>query len=109
MEYALRKLKSIISTFKIKKGDKDSMRLIKWSLRYLLFCLMLYLVMTLYEWVVTGHANLSEFRQYITAVGGLTIAIQTFSKWLVDSDHDGIPDEAKKDKDERRFSPYDPR
>lgn len=109
MEYALRKLKSIISTFKIKKGDKDSMRLIKWSLRYLLFCLMLYLAMTLYEWVVTGHANLSEFRQYITAVGGLTIAIQTFSKWLVDSDHDGIPDEAKKDKDERRFSPYDPR
>ena len=102
------KLKEIISTFKIKKSDKDSMRLIKWSLRYLLFCLVLYLVMTLYEWVVTGHANLSEFRQYITAVGGLTIAIQTFSRWLVDTDHDGIPDEAKKD-NERRFPPYDPR
>ena len=71
-------------------------------------CLVLYLVMTLYEWVVTGHANLSEFRQYITAVGGLTIAIQTFSRWLVDTDHDGIPDEAKKD-NERRFPPYDPR
>lgn len=108
MLYFKRKLKELVSTFRIKKSDKDSMRLIKWSLRYLLFCLVLYLGMTLYEWVVTGHANLSEFRQYITAVGGLTIAIQTFSKWLVDSDHDGIPDEAKKD-NERRFPPYDPR
>lgn len=108
MEYALRKLKRIVSTFKIKKGDKDSMKLIKWSLRYLLFCLVLYLVMTFYEWSKTGHADLSEFRQYITAVGGLTIAIQTFSKWLVDEDKDGIPDEAKKD-NERRFPPYDPR
>lgn len=108
MLYVKRKIKEIISTFKIKRSDKDSMRLIKWSLRYLLFCLMLYLGMTLYEWFITGHANLSEFRQYITAVGGLTIAIQTFSKWLVDSDHDGIPDEAKKD-NERRFPPYDPR
>ena len=108
MRYVKQKLKEIISTFKIKRSDKDSMRLIKWSLRYLLFCLVLYLGMTLYEWVVTGHANLSEFRQYITAVGGLTIAIQTFSKWLVDSNHDGIPDEAKKD-NERRFPPYDPR
>lgn len=108
MFYVKRKIKEIISTFKIKKSDKDSMRLIKCSLRYLLFCLVLYLVMTLYEWVVTGHANLSEFRQYITAVGGLTIAIQTFSRWLVDTDHDGIPDEAKKD-NERRFPPYDPR
>lgn len=103
-----RKIKEIISTFKIKRRDKDSMRLIKWSLRYLLFCLLLYLAMTLYEWVSTGHANLSEFRQYITAVGGLTIAIQTFSKWLVDEDKDGIPDEAKKE-NERRFPPYDPR
>lgn len=108
MLYVKRKLKEIISTFKIKRRDKDSMRLIKWSLRYLLFCLLLYLAMTLYEWVSTGHANLSEFRQYITAVGGLTIAIQTFSKWLVDEDKDGIPDEAKKD-NERRFPPYDPR
>nr|DAT93201.1 MAG TPA: hypothetical protein [Caudoviricetes sp.] len=108
MLYVKRKIKEIINTFKIKRSDKDSMRLIKWSLRYLLFCLMLYLVMTIYEWGTTGHANLSEFRQYIIAVGGLTIAIQTFSKWLVDSDHDGIPDEAKKD-NERRFPPYDPR
>ena len=72
-----RKLKEIITMFRIKRRDKDSMKLIKWSLMYLLFCLLLYLVMTIYEWVVTGHANLAEFRQYVTAVGGLTIAIQT--------------------------------
>lgn len=103
-----RKLKEIITMFRIKGRDKDSMRLIKWSLRYLLFCLLLYLVMTIYEWAVTGHANLSEFRQYVTAIGGLTIAIQTFSKWLVDEDKDGIPDEVHKE-NERRFPPYDSR
>lgn len=102
------KIKEYIKMFATKRRDKDSMKLIKWSLRYLLFCLLLYLAMTIYEWIVTGHANLSEFRQYVTAVGGLTIAIQTFSKWLVDEDKDGVPDEAKKD-NERRFPPYDPR
>lgn len=101
-----RKLKDYITMFKIKRRDKDSMKLIKWSLRYLLFCLLLYLAMTIYEWVVTGHANLSEFRQYVTAVGGLTLAIQTFSKWLVDEDKDGVPDEANK---EERRPPYGPR
>lgn len=102
-----RKLKDYISMFKIKRRDKDSMKLIKWSLRYLLFCLLLYLVMTIYEWATTGHANLSEFRQYVTTVGGLTLAIQTFSKWLVDEDKDGVPDEAKKSGERR--PPYDPR
>ena len=101
-----KKLKDYITMFKIKRRDKDSMKLIKWSLRYLLFCLLLYLAMTIYEWVITGHANLSEFRQYVTAVGGLTLAIQTFSKWLVDEDKDGVPDEANK---EERRPPYGPR
>lgn len=100
-----KKIKDYISMFRFKRRDKDSMKLIKWNLRYLLFCLLLYLAMTIYEWVITGHANLSEFRQYVTAVGGLTLAIQTFSKWLVDEDKDGVPDEASKE----RRGPYDPR
>lgn len=108
MDNIKRKVKELITMFRIKRRDKESMKLIKWSLTYLLFCLLLYLAMTIYEWVVTGHANLSEFRQYITAVGGLTIAIQTFSKWLVDENNDGIPDEAIKD-NERRFNPHDRR
>lgn len=100
-----RKLKDYITMFKIKRRDKDSMKLIKWSLRYLLFCLLLYLAMIIYEWIVTGHPNLAEFRQYIVAVGGLTLAIQTLSRWMVDEDKDGIPDEIKKN--ERK--PYDTR
>lgn len=100
-----RKLKEYISLFKIKRRDKDSMKIIKWSLMYLLFCMLLYLAMTLYEWVVTGHANLTEFRQYITAIGGLTIAIKFFSDYLVDKDGDGVPDQANK---ERKY-PYDTR
>lgn len=101
-----KKIKDYISMFRFKRRDKDSMKLIKWNLRYLLFCLLLYLAMTIYEWVITGHANLSEFRQYVTTVGGLTLAIQTFSKWLVDEDKDGVPDEANK---EERRPPYGPR
>lgn len=78
------------------------MKLIKWSLRYLLFCMLLYLLMTFYEWFVSGHANLAEFRLYITAIGGLTVTIKFFSSWLVDEDKDGIPDEAKDNSEERR-------
>lgn len=99
------KIKEYIKMFAIKRRDKDSMKVIKWNLRYLFFCLLVYLVMTGYEWLVTGHPNLAEFRQYIVAVGGLTLAIQTLSRWTVDEDKDGIPDEIKKN--ERR--PYDPR
>ena len=99
------KIKEYIKMFAIKRRDKDSMKVIKWNLRYLFFCLLVYLVMTGYEWLVTGHPNLAEFRQYIVAVGGLTLAIQTLSRWMVDEDKDGIPDEIKKN--ERR--PYDPR
>lgn len=99
------KVKEYIKMFAIKRRDKDSMKVIKWNLRYLFFCLLVYLVMTGYEWLVTGHPNLAEFRQYIVAVGGLTLAIQTLSKWMVDEDKDGIPDEIKKN--ERK--PYDPR
>lgn len=99
------KVKEYIKMFAIKRRDKDPMKVIKWNLRYLLFCLLVYLVMTGYEWLVTGHPNLAEFRQYIVAVGGLTLAIQTLSRWMVDEDKDGIPDEIKKN--ERK--PYDPR
>lgn len=99
------KIKEYIKMFAIKRRDKDSMKVIKWNLRYLFFCLLVYLVMTGYEWLVTGHPNLAEFRQYIVAVGGLTLAIQTLSRWTVDEDKDGIPDEIKKN--ERK--PYDPR
>lgn len=99
------KIKEYIKMFATKRRDKDSMKVIKWNLKYLFFCLLVYLVMTGYEWLVTGHPNLAEFRQYIVAVGGLTLAIQTLSRWTVDEDKDGIPDEIKKN--ERR--PYDPR
>lgn len=99
------KIKEYIKMFAIKRRDKDSMKVIKWNLRYLLFCLLVYLVMTGYEWLVTGHPNLAEFRQYIMAVGGLTLAIQTLSRWMVDEDKDGIPDEIDK---ERRKPPYGP-
>lgn len=72
------------------------MKLIKWNVRFLLFCLMLYVAMTLYEWGRTGIANLQEFRQFIVVVGGLHIAVKTLSAWLVDIDKDGRPDEATK-------------
>ena len=92
-----RKIREYLKMFKVKKKDQDSMKLIKWSVRYLLFCLILYLTMTFYEWGATGHANLSEFRSYIAVVGGLVVAIQGLSRWLNDSDRDGVPDPAQKE------------
>ena len=92
-----RKIIEYLKMFKFKKGDKDSMKLIKWSVRYLLFCLILYLVMTFYEWAATGHPNLAEFKSYIGIVGGLVVAIQGLSRWLKDTDGDGVPDPAQSD------------
>ncbi len=92
-----RKIKNYIKMFQVKKKDQDSMKLIKWSVRYLLFCLVLYLLMTFYEWVATGHPSLSEFRSYIAVVGGLVVAIQGLSRWLKDTEGDGVPDPAQSD------------
>lgn len=89
--------------FKVTKKDQDSMRLIKWNVGFLVLCLSLYLIMTFYEWLLTGHPQLAEFRQFIVVVGGLTVSIQALSRWLVDTDKDGRPDEATKD---NRRGPY---
>jgi hypothetical protein len=63
--------------------------------------------MTAYEWIMTGHPNIPEFRQFIIVVIGMTATVTVLSRWLYDADKDGVPDEVKKE-NERRF-PYDPR
>lgn len=97
------KLKLYLGMFKVTRRDKSSMKLIKWNVAFLLLCLTLYIVMTFYEWILTGHPQLAEFRQFIVVVGGLTVSIQALSRWLVDTDRDGQPDEVMKD---RRGNPY---
>lgn len=88
------KIRLFLSTFKITKRDRDSMRLIKWNVRFLLFCLVVYLIMTFYEWYRLGHPDLTEFRQFVVVVGSLTTAFTLLSKWLVDDNKDGVPDAA---------------
>lgn len=97
MEQLSQHLRLFLSTFKVTKRDRNSMRLIKWSTRFLLFCLITYIVMTFYEWARIGHPDLSEFRQFVVVVGGLTGTFTILSRWLVDEDKDGIPDVSKID------------
>lgn len=101
------KLIKVLSTFKPKRRDKESMTLIKFNVNFLILCLFIYLTMTAYEWIMTGHPNIPEFRQFIIVVIGMTATVTLLSKWLYDADKDGVPDEVKKE-NERRF-PYDPR
>lgn len=101
------KLIKYIAAFKPKKKDKDSLKLIKWNTNFLILCLLSYFSMTVFEWLTTGHPNLAEFRQFIVVVGGLTATFTMLSRWLNDSDNDGIPDTLKTD--ERKCLPYDPR
>ena len=94
------KLIKVLSTFKPKRRDKESMTLIKFNVNFLILCLFIYLTMTAYEWIMTGHPN-------IIVVIGMTATVTLLSRWLYDADKDGVPDEVKKENG-RRF-PYDPR
>lgn len=101
------KLIKVLSTFKPKRRDKESMTLIKFNVNFLILCLFIYLTMAAYEWIMTGHPNISEFRQFIIVVIGMTATVTLLSRWLYDADKDGVPDEVKKE-NERRL-PYDTR
>lgn len=101
------KLIKYIATFRPKKKDTDSMRLIKWNTNFLILCLSAYISMTVFEWLTTGHPNLTEFRQFIVVVGGLTATFTLLSRWLNDADNDGIPDTLEIE--DRRNGTHDPR
>ena len=51
-----------------------------------------------WQWKTTGKADLAIMIQFITAITSVSFiaAVGFFGKAMVDSDHDGIPDEFEK-------------
>ena len=99
--------------------------LLYWSILYAVicvFCILLYILMTIADWLITGKGNEPELRLFITmllsagAVGGIV----GIGKMFVDKDNNKIPDVFEKDdgkppfffvkgekSDERRISKSD--
>ena len=64
-----------------------------------IFCILLYILMTIADWLITGKGNEPELRLFITmllsagAVGGIV----GIGKMFVDKDNNKIPDVFEKD------------
>lgn len=91
-----------------KKTSHAAMRYIVWYAVFLIGCAGLDVLMILADWYVNGKPNLSEMRQFLSVIlSGTAIAAVGFvCRWLVDSNGNGVPDEAEKE--ERPYPPYPP-
>lgn len=76
--------------------------LMYWAILYAvicIFCILLYILMTICDWWIAGKGNEPELRAFITmllsagAVGGVV----GIGKMFVDKDHNKIPDIFEKD------------
>ena len=76
--------------------------LLYWSILYAgicVFCILLYILMTVADWLITGKGNEPELRLFITmllsagAVGGIV----GIGKMFVDKDNNKIPDVFERD------------
>lgn len=81
------------------------MKYILWYAIFLTLCCILDVVMILADWWDNGKPNLVEMRQFISTLlsGSAIAAIGFIARWLVDTNANGIPDEAEKD---RFYPPY---
>lgn len=79
-------------------GNSAAMRYITGYALLLILCVGIYLVMILADWYGTGKPNLVEMRQFISTVvsGGFVAAVSFACKYLVDANHNGVPDENEK-------------
>ena len=80
-------------------GDSAAMRYISGYAILLVLCVILYVCMILADWYSSGSPNLSEMRQFISTVvsGGFVAAVSFACKYLVDANHNGVPDENEKE------------
>nr|DAN60137.1 MAG TPA: hypothetical protein [Caudoviricetes sp.] len=88
---------------KIKKRiDRVKLPLMYWAVLYAaicLFCIFLYILMTIIDWWVTGKGNEPELRAFVTmllsgaAIGGIV----GIGRMFVDKDNNNIPDIFEKD------------
>lgn len=97
MEAIKQKLKDILKSFIPDKSDCLSLTFIKGQAFLFVFCILLYLGMTIFDWWRLGYPDKQEFRNFLVILGGFSTIITMYGKWLVDKDNDGIPDEAEND------------
>ena len=76
--------------------------LIYWSILYAglwIFCIFLYILMTLLDWWITGKGNEPELRAFITTLlsAGAVGGILGIGRMFVDKDKNGTPDVFEKD------------
>lgn len=75
-------------------GNSAAMRYISWYAIFLITSAMLYLIMILVDWYISGRPNLPEMGRFIDRLtgGGFVAAIGFGAKYLVDQNHNDIPD-----------------
>ena len=91
------KLLSILQKFIPDTKDCLSLVFIKGQAILFVFCILLYLVMTVYDWVRLGYPDKQEFRNFLVVLGGFSTVVTIYGKWLVDKNNDGVPDAAEKE------------
>ena len=88
---------------KIKRRlEQIKIPLIYWSILYAvlcIFCIFLYILMTLLDWWITGKGNEPELRAFITTLlsAGAVGGILGIGRMFVDKDKNGTPDVFEKD------------
>lgn len=86
-------------------GDSAAMRYITGYALLLVLCVVIYLAMILMDWHSAGKPNLAEMRQFISTVvsGGFVAAVSFACKYLVDANHNGVPDENERENTNERL------
>lgn len=88
---------------KIKRRlEQIKIPLIYWSILYAalcIFCIFLYILMTIFDWWITGKGNEPELRAFITTLlsAGAVGGILGIGRMFVDKDKNGTPDVFEKD------------
>lgn len=86
-------------------GDSAAMRYITGYALLLGLCVVIYLAMILMDWHSAGKPNLAEMRMFIGEMvsGGFVAAVSFLCKYLVDANHNGVPDENEKENTNERI------
>ena len=88
---------------KIKRRlEQIKIPLMYWAILYAvicIFCIFLYILMTVFDWWITGRGNEPELRAFITTLlsAGAVGGILGIGRMFVDKDKNGTPDVFEKD------------
>lgn len=86
-------------------GNSAAMKYISGYALLLVLCVGLYILMICADWINSGKPNLAEMRQFISTVvsGGFVAAVSFACKYLVDANHNGVPDENERENTNERL------